>query len=235
VRRPTALLAALALALAAGCGADEESASTTAGAPATDAQTPPPAETNAAGCRVAEIPAPKEVPARRRPPSLRVRRGEPLQAVVRTSCGAFTIALDTRRAPRTVASFVALSREDFFDGTAFHRVVPEFVIQGGDPAGNGTGGPGYTVVEAPPRRVRYPRYAVAMAKTAVDPPGASGSQFYVVTSDQGGAQLEPIYALLGRVSAGRAVVDRIGAVAADPQTQAPLEPVVIDDVAVEEG
>ncbi len=230
MKRLAALLTALAV---AGCGADEERTATTT-APATGSS-PAAGETTASGCRPVAAPRPKDVPARRRPPRLRVRRGEPLRAVVRTSCGSFTIALDTRRAPRTVASVVALAREDLYDGTAFHRIVPDFVIQGGDPRGDGSGGPGYTVVEAPPRRVRYPRYAVAMAKTQLDPPGASGSQFYVVTSDTAGAQLEPVYAVLGRVTQGRDVVDRIGAVAADPATQAPLEPVVIEDVAVERG
>src|SRR5207244_2334132 len=94
----------------------------------------------------------------------------------------------------------------------FHRVVPQFVIQGGDPLGNGTGGPGYEVVEPPPKGTVYRRGVVAMAKTAVQPPGASGSQFFVVTA-AADAGLPPVYAVLGRVTSGMEAVDRIAGLA----------------------
>ena len=86
--------------------------------------------------------------------------------------------------------------------------MPGFVIQGGDPAGDGTGGPGYSVVEAPPADLAYTKGVVAMAKTAVEDPGTSGSQFFVVTGED--AQLPPEYALLGKVTEGQDVVDLIG-------------------------
>ena len=99
-------------------------------------------------------------------------------------------------------------RRRFFDGTRFHRIVRGFVIQGGDPSGTGTGGPGYTVVDKPPASTRYTKGVVAMAKTGADPAGTSGSQFFVVTTADAG--LPPEYALLGKVTRGLAVVERIG-------------------------
>jgi cyclophilin family peptidyl-prolyl cis-trans isomerase len=224
----TVPLVLLTLTLAA-CGEDDEPAPAAQEGGTTTEAAPAPA---AGGCRTVQPPEPKGEPEEREAPRSPLERGRRYEAVVRTSCGSFTIALDSRDSPRTAGAFAALAEEDFFDGTTFHRVVPEFVIQGGDPNGNGTGGPGFQVVEAPPEDVTYPRYSVAMAKTQTDPAGASGSQFYVVTSDQADAALEKIYALLGRVTEGREVVDRIGAVATDPASQAPLEPVVIEDVAV---
>ena len=99
-------------------------------------------------------------------------------------------------------------RRKFFDGTRFHRIFPGFVIQGGDPTGTGTGGPGYTVVDRPPAGARYTRGLVAMAKTGAEPAGTSGSQFFVVTARDAG--LPPDYALLGKVTRGLDVVERIG-------------------------
>jgi cyclophilin family peptidyl-prolyl cis-trans isomerase len=127
---------------------------------------------------------------------------------LRTSEGSFTIRLDVRESPCTAASFASLVRRGFFDGTIFHRIVPGFVIQGGDPSGTGTGGPGYTTVDRPPADARYVRGVVAMAKTGTEPPGTAGSQFFVVTAADAG--LPPDYALLGRVTSGLAVVERIG-------------------------
>ena len=87
-------------------------------------------------------------------------------AAVETSCGTFEIALDTRGSPKTVSSFVHLAREGLYDDTIFHRIVPGFVIQGGDPLGTGRGGPGYSVDEVPPSDTVYTKGTVAMAKTA---------------------------------------------------------------------
>jgi cyclophilin family peptidyl-prolyl cis-trans isomerase len=158
--------------------------------------------------------------------------------VLDTSCGQFTIALDVKNAPKTSASFVHLARRGFFDGTTFHRVVPNFVIQGGDPEGTGQGGPGYEVVEPPPPGTRYTKGVVAMAKTEIDDPGTSGSQFYVVTGED--AQLPAEYAVLGRVSAGQDVVDLIGALPTDQanpdpsKRESPVDPVVIRAVRIDE-
>jgi peptidyl-prolyl cis-trans isomerase B (cyclophilin B) len=104
------------------------------------------------------------------------------------------------------------------------------VIQGGDPKGDGTGGPGYSVVEAPPQGLSYTKGVVAMAKTAAEADGTSGSQFFVVTAED--AQLPPQYALLGEVTRGQDVVDKIGVVETDPATDEPVEPVVISSIKV---
>ena len=150
-----------------------------------------------------------------------------------TNCGDFEITLDSKRAPKTGGSFKALADEGFFDGTTFHRIVSGFVIQGGDPKGDGTGGPGYSVVEAPPQDLVYEKGIVAMAKTGAEAAGTSGSQFFVVTAEDAG--LPPDYALLGKVTAGQDVVDKIGVAETDPASEKPLDPVVISSVKVTEG
>lgn len=148
----------------------------------------------------------------------------------RTSCGDFTIRLDPKASPKASASFLALARRDFFDGTYFHRIVPGFVIQGGDPTGSGTGGPGYSTVDPPASGTTYTRGVVAMAKTAAEAPGTAGSQFFVVTGADAG--LPPDYAVVGRVVAGLDVGAHID-VLGDPNTELPKRPVVVDDVVVE--
>jgi cyclophilin family peptidyl-prolyl cis-trans isomerase len=134
--------------------------------------------------------------------------GKTHRIVVDTNKGSFTIELDTEDSPCTAASIAGLTQKGFFDGLAFHRIVPGFVIQGGDPAGDGTGGPGYQTVERPPPSTRYVKGLVAMAKAQNDPAGSSGSQFFVVTGDDVG--LPPDYAVLGKVVDGLDVVEKIG-------------------------
>jgi peptidyl-prolyl cis-trans isomerase B (cyclophilin B) len=127
---------------------------------------------------------------------------------VKTNLGTFAFTLDVKDSPCTTSSFAALARKGFFDGLIFHRIVPGFVIQGGDPKGNGMGGPGYSVVDTPPADAKYTRGVVAMAKTSSEPAGTSGSQFFVVTGADVG--LPPDYALLGKVTQGLDVVEHIG-------------------------
>jgi peptidyl-prolyl cis-trans isomerase B (cyclophilin B) len=126
-----------------------------------------------------------------------------------TSCGNFVVTLDLDSAPNASASMVSLAKAGFFRGTVFHRIVPDFVIQGGDPTGSGEGGPGYSTVDKPPAGTSYTKGVVAMAKTQVEAPGTAGSQFYVVTGADAG--LPPDYAVIGKVTEGEDVVDRIGA------------------------
>jgi len=129
--------------------------------------------------------------------------------VVDTNKGSFTFELATTTSPCTTASIAGLVQKGFFDGLTFHRIVPGFVIQGGDPAGNGSGGPGYSTVDAPPQDTQYVKGLVAMAKGGNEPAGTSGSQFFVVTGANVG--LDPDYAVLGRVTEGLDVVEKIGA------------------------
>jgi peptidyl-prolyl cis-trans isomerase B (cyclophilin B) len=210
----TALVTGLALLVtAAGCGGGGDESSTTAGLPS--------------GCSPVPAPAPKQVRLSRPTSTLHGQA----TATVETSCGNFTIALDVARAPRTASSFAYLARQGVYDDTPFHRIVPGFVIQGGDPTGTGGGGPGYFVDEPPPRGLSYTRGIVAMAKTAAEPPGRSGSQFFVVTVPDAG--LTPDYALVGRVSSGFEVVQRIEQLGT--ASGSPKAPVVIRRVTIKGG
>jgi cyclophilin family peptidyl-prolyl cis-trans isomerase len=187
------------------------------------------AAVDANGCKKVEAPEPKHVSLKA--PKQTVKPGEELTAVVETSCGTFDIALDTKRAPKTTNSFAYLAEQGFYDDLTFHRIVPEFVIQGGDPLGTGTGGPGYTVVEKPPANLAYTKGIVAMAKSSAEPPGSSGSQFYVVTGADAG--LPPEYALVGKVDKGLDVVETIGKV--ETTAEKPKQPVLIEKITIEKG
>lgn len=184
---------------------------------------------SANGCEKVEVPEPKQVSLKA--PRQTVQKGEKLTAVVETSCGTFEIALDTTRAPKTASSFAYLAEEGFYDDLTFHRVAPGFVIQGGDPLGNGTGGPGYTIDEKPPANLSYTKGTVAMAKSSADPPGRSGSQFYVVTAADAG--LPPEYALVGKVDEGYDVVERIDKLGTP--SEKPKQTVLIEKMTIEKG
>ena len=187
------------------------------------------AEAGANGCKKVEAPEPKAVSFKK--PKQVLKPGEEATVVMKTSCGTFEIALDTKRAPKTANSFAFLVEEGFYDDLTIHRVVPEFVIQGGDPEGSGTGGPGYKVVEKPPANLAYTKGLVAMAKSSAEPPGTSGSQFYVVTAPDAG--LPPEYALVGKVSSGMAVVETIGELGTPEEK--PKQTVLIEEATLERG
>ena len=155
--------------------------------------------------------------------------GKTYRLVVQTNKGPFTIELDRETAPCTSASFVSLAQKGFFNGIKFHRIVPGFVIQGGDPTGKGSGGPGYSTVDVPPDDAQYTKGVVAMAKTPTEPAGTSGSQFFVVTAEDAG--LPPEYAVLGKVVEGLDVVEKIGKLGGPDER--PTEPVEIETVKVE--
>jgi peptidyl-prolyl cis-trans isomerase B (cyclophilin B) len=219
---PLVLLTCAAL---AACGSDDEDAGSAAATPSAT----PAATESATACK--KVAAPEAKPdGGESKPKLRLNPAKTYVATMATSCGTFEITLDAKRAPRTGGSFVSLARKGFFDGLVFHRIVPDFVIQGGDPTGTGTGGPGYSVTETPPDDLTYTKGVVAMAKTGTEAPGTSGSQFYVVTADDAG--LPPEYALLGKVTKGLDVVEAIGAVATGADER-PVDPVVIDSVKVD--
>jgi peptidyl-prolyl cis-trans isomerase B (cyclophilin B) len=162
---------------------------------------------NAAGCTTVKRPAPKR-DGGQKPPKTKLDPGKRYEVTFTTNCGSFTIRLNVRTSPHVTASFFDLAKKGFFTHTFFHRIVPGFVIQGGDPTGTGTGGPGYSTVDRPPSSTVYTKYLVAMAKTGFEAPGTAGSQFFVDTAD---VQLTPDYAVLGTVYVGRKVIDRIGA------------------------
>jgi cyclophilin family peptidyl-prolyl cis-trans isomerase len=185
--------------------------------------------TSNSGCKQVAPPKPKTVSFKA--PKQVLSKGEKATAVVETSCGTFEIALDTTRAPKTANSFAFLSEEGFYDDLTFHRVAPEFVIQGGDPLGTGTGGPGYSVDEKPPANLAYTKGVVAMAKSSAEPPGRSGSQFFVVLAADAG--LPPEYALLGKVDKGFDVVERIGKLGT--AAEKPKQTVLIEKISIEKG
>jgi cyclophilin family peptidyl-prolyl cis-trans isomerase len=181
------------------------------------------------GCKEVEAPAAKKVSLKA--PSQTVKKGEKLTAAVKTSCGDFDIALDSSRAPKTVNSFVYLSDEGFYDNLDFPRIATGFVIQGGSPSNSTLGGPGYKVVEKPPANLAYTKGIVAMAKGSTEPPGTSGSQFFIVTSADAG--LPPEYALVGKVSQGMDVVERIGKLGTPEEK--PKQTVLIEKITIEKG
>lgn len=185
---------------------------------------------SASGCKQVEAPKPEKVSFSA--PKQALAKGEKATAVVETSCGTFEIALDTTRAPKTANSFAFLAEEGFYDDLTFHRVAPEFVIQGGDPEGTGNGGSGYSVDEKPPANLAYTKGVVAMAKSSAEPPGRSGSQFFVVLSADAG--LPPEYALVGKVDKGFDVVERIGKLG-NPETEKPKQTVLIEKISIEHG
>jgi peptidyl-prolyl cis-trans isomerase B (cyclophilin B) len=224
------LLVTAALA-AAGCGGSDNNTTSSAAKPkpATAAQQPATTSSSSkAGC--VKVAAPKPKPAGTlSKPTQKLDPSKTYTATVDTSCGSFDIALNVKQDPKTSASFDSLAGKGFYDDTTFHRIIQGFVIQGGDPQGTGQGGPGYKVVEAPPKNTKYTSGVVAMAKTEIEDPGTSGSQFFVVAGPD--AQLPPDYAVLGKVTSGMDVVSAIDAVPTGPNDM-PVDPVVIKKITV---
>ena len=238
-RAPVPIAILLAILPLAACGKDEplgagEKDGAGATATTTTSTTSLPPRTVRDGCEPVATPGPSTDPERRRSR----RKLDPKRdhvAVLRTNCGTIRILLAVRRAPKTTASFAGLVRNGFYDGLTFHRIAKpggnDYVIQGGDPLGDGNGGPGYSVVEKPAKNTRYEKGVVAMAKTAEDAPGTSGSQFFIVTADM--APLPPDYAVLGRVVGDDTVIRRIARLATDPASEMPLDPVVIKTIRIQ--
>lgn len=206
-----AMLVLTVLVFAAGCGGgDDEAGGGDATTPVTE-------------CQDVDAPEPREPGTNETPSGTLI---EPHELVFDTSCGTFTVALDLQSAPKTAASLVALAESGYFDDTIFHRVVPGFVIQGGDPTQTGGGGPGYSTVDVPASDATYTKGVVAMAKSGVEGPGTSGSQFFVVSGADAG--LPPEYAIVGEVTAGIDTIERIDALGVGDGP--PSQPVVINSV-----
>jgi cyclophilin family peptidyl-prolyl cis-trans isomerase len=238
-------VAAMAAVLTLGACGSSGSPSTTsrsAQASATEARTSTTSETtsnteaasrSAAEAAAAAIPTPgcRHVPP---PPS---RAGEQIAApsghldpartytvTLDTNCGPIVIRLAVKEAPKIAETFAYLTEHGYYNQLTFHRIVPGFVIQGGDPNGNGTGGPSWEVVEPPPANVHYTKGTVAMAKGASAPAGAAGSQFFIVTG--AAVRLSPVYALVGHVISGESNVEAIARIptGAGPEGGEPSHP-----------
>ena len=213
------LLALALLALTSGCGGSDTAGEATAAAAAAGGD-----------CVSVEAPAARD-PGSHEAPADSLDPSKTYALTFDTSCGSLTVTLDPTLAPKTAPSLVALARDGYFDDTIFHRVVPGFVIQGGDPTQEGSGGPGYSTVDVPPSDAAYTKGVVAMAKSQAEAPGTAGSQFFVVTADDAG--LPPEYAIVGKVTRGMDTVERIDALGVEDGP--PSQPVVVSKVTVSES
>ena len=186
---------------------------------ATSAPTPPPVASQASGGASTGCPTaqPAALPA-----------GETRTVTITTDLGTMTLKIQGDLSPIAAGNFVALADCGFYDGVVFHRVVPRFVIQGGDPSGTGTGGPGYTIQDEPVT-TQYSRGTVAMARTQA--PNSVGSQFFIVLDDEARSSLEAAntYQIIGSVTAGMETADAIAAAA---DAELPSDPVAMNDVSV---
>ena len=214
VSRPLALVGALGLTLAlAACSAPGAGSSATPSAEASEAPSV------AAGVCPTSEPAP-------------LPDGETRTVSIETSQGPIVMSIEADLSPIAAGNFVALAECGYYDGVVFHRLVPGFVIQGGDPDGNGTGGPGYTITDEDVT-TEYARGVVAMARTSQ--PDSVGSQFFIVLDDQAAGALGSYntYQIIGRVTEGMETVDAIAAMpnGGEPNNAA-LDPVAMDDVTV---
>jgi len=165
------------------------------------------------------------------PPEMGIDPSKRYTATMETSMGTIVIALDPINAPKTTNNFVFLALNHYYDGIVFHRVVKDFVIQGGDPEGTGLGGPGYRFEDELPARFKYLKGAVAMANSG---PNTNGSQFFLCSTDLVTPkvnELPPLYSLFGQVVKGIDVVDAINAIGNSGKV--PTSPlVVIDSVTI---
>ncbi len=161
-------------------------------------------------------------------PDMCIDAGKRYTADMVTSKGTMRIALDPVAAPRTVNSFVFLALYHYIDGIVFHRIIPGFVLQGGDPTGKGTGGPGYRFPDELPPPGRYELGSLAMANAG---PDTNGSQFFVISGPDG-MRLPPSYSLFGKVVSGLdvvAAIDTVGSSSGKPKEQVTIESVTITE------
>jgi peptidylprolyl isomerase len=163
-------------------------------------------------------------------PEMGIDKNKRYTATMDTSMGTMVIALDAVAAPETVNNFVFLAKYHYYDGVIFHRIIKGFVIQGGDPAGTGRGGPGYRFADELPAAGRYEIGSLAMANAG---PDTNGSQFFIISGPQG-AQLPPSYSLFGKVVKGLDVVEQIQSVKTGSGDR-PVQDVVIQTVTITEA
>ncbi len=161
------------------------------------------------------------------PPEFALDLSKDYSATLRTNHGEIAVSFYAEESPATVNNFVFLARDGFYDGVIFHRVVPGFVIQGGDPGGDGRGGPGYTFRDELNNPRPYSRGTVAMANAG---PNTNGSQFFICLAD---VRLPYQYTIFGEVTSG---MDAVDAIAALPlKGERPREPAIIQSVTVGES
>jgi cyclophilin family peptidyl-prolyl cis-trans isomerase len=172
-------------------------------------------------------------------PAMTIDTNKTYTATISTSCGDIVATLDAKNAPKGTNNFVTLAKQRFYDGLTWHRIVKGFVIQGGDPQGNGGGGPGYDAVTELPKD-GYPLGTLAYAKTGTAPAGSAGSQFFVVTSDRP-ASLEQKkddsyqYGVFGHVTKGIEVAKKIESLGGSDEAGTPKLPVYINKVTISES
>jgi len=167
------------------------------------------------------------VPQYANPPEMVIDPAKTYTATIETSAGTMTAELFAAEAPRTVNNFVFLAREGFYADVIFHRVISGFMIQGGDPTGAGTGGPGYRFEDEPVSR-EYERGILAMANSG---PNTNGSQFFVMHANN---PLPPNYTIFGKLSAGEKIIDAIAGAPKGAQDR-PVNPVSIKSVTITEA
>lgn len=161
------------------------------------------------------------------PPEMTIDPQKSYTAAIETTAGTMTAELYPADAPNTVNNFVFLARDDYYNDVIFHRVISGFMIQGGDPTGRGTGGPGYRFADEPVKR-KYTRGTLAMANAG---PDTNGSQFFVMHADYG---LPPNYTIFGKLTSGEDVLDKIATARTGAQDR-PAEPVTIRKVTITES
>jgi peptidyl-prolyl cis-trans isomerase B (cyclophilin B) len=217
------------IAVLAGCGDGTKTSSIPSGGAGSATTSTATTETTAAPAGCTSVPEPKPKPdGSLKKPTTKLDASKTWTASVKTNCGTFAFQLNVKDAPNATASIAYLAGKKFYDKTVFHRIVPGFVIQGGDPTGKGSGGPGYSTVDKPPTSASYKKGVVAMAKTGDEPAGTAGSQFFVVTGADAG--LPPDYAIVGKVTKGLDVVERIGKLG--DQSEQPTATVEIESLRV---
>lgn len=173
------------------------------------------------------------------PPAMEIDPEKQYIATMETSLGNLKIELFAKDAPKTVNNFVFLARQGYYEGVVFHRIIKDFMIQGGDPTGTGGGGPGYTIPDELPPKLPYTRGIVAMART--NAPNSAGSQFFICTgANCGGLDQAPNYAQFGKVIEGDDVLTKLESVEVvkgnpvDRLPSKPTDPPVITKITIEE-
>lgn len=169
------------------------------------------------------------------PPAMQINPDKSYKAEVKTSKGSFTIELFAKEAPKAVNNFVFLAKEKFYDGIIFHRIIETFMIQTGDPKGNGTGGPGYKF-DHEPTQYKYDKGMVAYANSGLN---TNGSQFFIVTGNASHLNKTPNYTVFGKITEGMDTVDKIAKTPvkvnpANGSMETPTEKVTIDSISIVE-